>query len=280
MSNKLSHQIVRSLLLECLKKSPTGQYKVVAHNVAQLAQAKGFIGSGHNSLAFAEYAALQHVRELLWQFMSQGILAFGMDPTNDSWPFYALTEYGRKVVSEAAPQPYDPDGFLAEFRSKVPTAHATVFEYLAEAVHAFNAGCPAAAAVVLGGASEMAIVELIEATRDVIDDPNKKARFVEATSSRLSITRRYKALKEKIDGMIGAGLLDVDMHDTARSDLDGAFSLIRRLRNDAGHPEMPRDVSLDSVFLTLRLFIEYARMVYVLIGRIRACSATPGVSAS
>lgn len=266
--------MARSLLLEYLKENGTGQYTNAANGVTELAISKGLVREGDMGKIAAYRFAQIHVRELMWQLLVQGILTFGQDPINNSWPFYSLTEYGRAVVRESNPQPYDPDGFLSAFRRKAPTAHPVVLAYLEEAVHAFNAGCPMAAAVVLGGASEMAIVDLIGAIRDAIDDPTKKSKFVEATSSRKSITARYEALRGKIDGMIGAGQIDVDMHESTRSDLDGAFNLIRRLRNDAGHPEMLRDVTLDSVFMTLRLFTEYARVVYGLIDRIRARSAS------
>ncbi|WP_438029092.1 hypothetical protein [Sorangium sp. So ce233] len=270
MTVALTHQLTRSLLLEYLRDHPRDQYRNAAYGVVRLAKSKKLVGQGLNDEKHAEYAALRYVRELMWQLLVQGVLTFGMDNANETWPFYALTDYGMKVVSGEPPQPYDPDGFLADFRKKVSAAHPVVLEYLEEAVRAFNSGCPKASAVLLGGASEMAILDLIQVFGNAISDPQRKAKFEKETSGNSQISTRYSALKDRLDLMVSAKRLERDMVETVRNELPGAFELIRRIRNAAGHPEIPQNVEPDMVFLNLRIFNEYARRVYVLVEHFRS----------
>lgn len=98
-------------------------------------------------------------------------LVFGMDNANPAWPFYRVTDHGAAPLKNAAPQPYDPDGFLALFRKTVGAIDPVVDEYVVEAVQAFNAGCVRSAADMLGCASEKLVLLLCEALETSIADP-------------------------------------------------------------------------------------------------------------
>ncbi|MGK3965064.1 hypothetical protein WMF38_12880 [Sorangium sp. So ce118] len=108
MLDKLTPQIIRTLLLKYLKEHHDGQFRGAVDGVVRLAVSKGLVGNDQNSQRAADHVASTRVRELLWQLLVQGILAFGSrNGGNEAWPFYALTEYGIDVVSKGAPQPYD-----------------------------------------------------------------------------------------------------------------------------------------------------------------------------
>ena len=97
-----------------------------------------------------------------------------MNDSNQSWPFLRLTEYGRKCIEEDRILPHDPDGFLRDFHREVPSADSTVVEYLTEALQCYIHGLHRSAAVMLGGASEQAVLLLIESCANSIADPNSK----------------------------------------------------------------------------------------------------------
>jgi hypothetical protein len=55
--------------------------------------------------------------------------------------------------------------------------------------------------------------------------------------------------------------------ETIGSELPAGFNMMRRFRNEAGHPAAGEDANPNAVFLSLRTFIEYARRVFALIAR-------------
>ena len=274
MTQWLTYQQARSLLLEHLKVAPTGDYEAAWRGVLTLACARGLlpgvtVPQGARDVAGcmigpARSTVANHVQELLWQLLVQGIVVFGQDAVNATWPWYRLTAYGQRVVDGAQPQPHDPDAFLSEFLRVVPTADPVVYDYLEEAVHAFNHGCPKAAAVMLGAASEKAILLLCEAFGSAIADLAERRKFDKNSTKTWSISNKYNVLKGRLDLMVGAKKLQGEHADTVQNLLPGGFELIRRVRNAAGHPEAPGSVDPDTVFLNLRLFTEYARRVCAL----------------
>jgi len=204
------------------------------------------------------------VQMIMWQLLPQGVLVWGLGGSmsnNDKYPFYRLTELGGRVLADSAKaQPYDPDGFLAEFRRLVPAADPIVVDYLTEAIRAFNSGCYKSAAVMLGGSAEKVLLVLHEFFESKIADPSARRKF-EKDSQGISVGRKFKALKSRLDLMVSAGKF-AGHHELIET-IDHAFpatsELIRRCRNDAGHPDIPTQTDPDTVFLNLRVFTEHAR---------------------
>jgi hypothetical protein len=59
------------------------------------------------------------------------------------------------------------------------------------------------------------------------------------------------------------------MKEAASIALQGLSERIRRVRNEAGHPEIFATPHPDANFLTLRVFTEYTRNVYLLIEHLK-----------
>jgi hypothetical protein len=272
----LTHQQTRPLVFEFLRENDTGQVARVVDGVGNLAIHKGLISRGGKPIAHgasldyydpAAYRRLyDDVQMILWQLLSQGVLVWGMSGrSNDAYPFYRLTEYGREAVQARVPQPYDPDGFLGEFARKVQPADGTVTAYLEESVRCFNANCFRGAAILLGAASERCLLMLHERFLTSISDGAKKAAF-EKTCKGIAIHRTYRELKKRLDYMVDGKKLPHDLAETVGSELPSGFELIRRYRNESGHPAAGTEPDPDAVFLNLRSFIEYSRRVFLLIG--------------
>jgi hypothetical protein len=242
---------IRQLFLEYCRDHPADQYESATHGVAKLAIDRGLLKQEKDAFGDHYSHALSNddsvrlreaVRQEMWLLLGQGLLVFGS--------------------SSQAPQPYDPDGFLGEFSKKNPSADPIILAYLEEGVRAFNHGCPVAASVMIGAASEKALLLLVDAFEAAIQDPSEKAGFVKARG--WSIHAKYRALKERLDLMIAAGTLPSPHKEYTVSEVPGVFELIRRQRNEAGHPELYTGVDPDTVFLNLRVFVEYVRKVYQL----------------
>lgn len=261
-------------MLEFLKGKVGGQYVHVVEGIVALAVEKGRIPSDgppqHGRVLNLldrpdELRLYEDVRQLLWQLIVQGILVPGLDKNNQSWPWFTVTEHGKTVIDSQKPQPYDPDGFLEHFSQTVPAADPVIVDYLEEGVRAFNYGCFKAAAVMIGAASEMAILLLYKQFDGKITDNRKAKKFRDESGTNTTIARKYQALKKRLDAMGVAGKLPEDKQRIVSDQLHGCFELIKRQRDAAGHPAIVAHHDPDTVFVNLRLMIEHIRGVYVLI---------------
>ena len=165
------------------------------------------------------------------------------------------------------PQPYDPDNFLQEFERENPGADPVIVDYLAEALQAFNHGCQKSAAVMIGAASEKALLLLLEAFEAAITDEGKREKF--RKSYKWTIASRYRALKDNLDRLVEAKVLPREQGEVVSGLLPVTFEIIRRHRNAAGHPEIVATPNPDTNFLTLRGFTEYVRGIYLLIEHLK-----------
>lgn len=285
MLDEFPFQEIRSLLLDYLKDHPNGQFGQVVKGVVNLAKSKGLYSEPNSDVHTSGGSSYglhirdirrvpEAVREQSWGLVGQGILMPGLNVDNPNWPFYKVTEYGQQILAQEGPRPYDPEGFLREFAEVNPNADPIVIDYLEEAVHTFNTGCCKAAAVMLGCASEQLVLLLHEKFENAIADPAERQRF--SNSYGRPITSKYRSLRNGLDAMVSAKKLK-DFRDAVQTFLGTGFELIRRVRNNAGHPNLPADIRRDAVYINLAFFPEYAREVGRLIDHFGPNPAEPDV---
>jgi hypothetical protein len=89
-------------------------------------------------------------QEVFWQMVVEGILAPGMDSHNLNLPWFHVTKHGREVLASSEPKPYDPTGYLARLRERMPNPDPTVIAYLAESLETFRKNNRVASTVMLG----------------------------------------------------------------------------------------------------------------------------------
>lgn len=276
---QLGYREVYALILEALGKEASqpgpmsaAGFHSLAESVIGISLAKGLIATPSGGLVVNGRRTspdMERVRELvrqaMWGLLAKGILVFGLNETNPNWPWYRLTEFGKDVVKATAPQPYDPDGFIAYFRRNTGAVDPTVEAYLIEAVRTYNSGCNRAAAVMLGGASEKMLLVLCDAFEAAINDATKLVRFQSKLGKRAPASHRYNVLLAHLRLMIDRGKLPAEHAETADNALRHGFDLLRRCRNAGGHPDVPGDIDEETLFMNLRFFTEYARRVNDLI---------------
>ncbi len=143
----------------------------------------------------------------------------------------------------------------------IPQASEIVQKYVKEALETYSQRCYMACAVMLGVAAEAAFFELIDSfgTYPELDDAKKKS-FDSTQHSysqiRKEFIKRFEACRADIPYLVKE---NIDIQLTA------IFELIRKYRNDTGHPTgfiMDRG----SCFLSLIAFVEAAKRLYALKG--------------
>jgi len=202
------------------------------------------------------------VYDIVWDLIVEGILRPGhSNPakySNRDIPFFRLTERGKKLLDEGVVTPYDPDGYLAYLRDAVPGVDPTIMTYVEECLRAYRMGCPLAAAVTLGCASEKAFLVL---ARVSLDSLQTAARVkVEHALDNKPIWQIYREFKSQFDPQVKPRL-PPELKNHLEVLLDGIFNVIRTMRNDAGHPT--GDTIHDGALYTaIQMFAVYVKNVY------------------
>ncbi len=256
----------RAFLMQALRQSDWNQVGDLFMRVGDLkGRAQGLRGApGIDSRQFLARGDQSVLLEVIWSLIVQGILVPGLDDSNQGWPFLRLTQYGERCVAEDRILPHDPDGYLKEFQSAIPNADPTIVEYLTESLQCYIHGLYRAGAVMLGGASEKAVLLLVEAYSNSIGNLTTKQRFESDSQKAQSIFRKYE-LFDKQFAAIKPRMPKV-LTESIDSLLRGVFDLIRNSRNDAGHPASGALVDRDVLYSHLRLFVPYCQRIYGLIG--------------
>lgn len=284
MANRFPYEQLRALVIEHLQKHPAGQFAEVVSGVIQLAQSRGLYQKPRIETRWSSGVSWElepedfekmpeQVRQILWRFVGQGLLVFGMDRQNPNYPFYKVTEYGHEVTSQQGAQPYDPAGFMEEFRRSNPTADQVIANYLSEAVRAFNYDFAMASAVMLGGASEQLVLLLIDAFEAAIQNSLDRTRFQDSYG--WTIHSKFTALNDGLERIIASGNLSGELRQIVRRQLVGVFEHIRDIRNSAGPPHLPVNFNRNTLFVYLAVFGEYVSQVYKLIDYLQSNPAKP-----
>jgi hypothetical protein len=204
----------------------------------------------------------EKVRQIINELVIEGVLSWGTDEMNTGLPWFTITEYGRSVIDNGTPQPYDPDGFLAYLKSRVSNIDDIIIIYMTEALQTLRRNNLLSAAVMTGVASERAFELLLDAIAKSVTGPGQTEKF-EKLKNDTRTKRRFDEVKRVIMQKIPEKKRN-EIDENLESDLDGNFNLIRITRNDAGHPtgKIPRR---EQVFVNLQLFVPYCICVYGLI---------------
>ena len=186
--------------------------------------------------------------------------AGNLSPQAMTWPYYRITDHGRQVLESREYSPYDPDGYLSRLKADIANLDETIVRYVDQSLRCLKMDCFLAAAVTLGCASEKAMLLLIEQFGQAISDPAKKKKY-EKETAHWQIISKYKAFRKNLDSV--AKDIPKELHYSLEPQLHGTFDLIRRIRNDAGHPT-GEPITLDMIRASHIVFPGYCKYVYLL----------------
>lgn len=205
------------------------------------------IGARH-ALVFLAY-------EVFWQLLVEGIVAPGYNSSNLNLPHFHITDYGQRALSSSEPQPYDPTGYLAHLRERVPVPDATVVAYLAEALETFRKGNLVACPVMLGIAAERVFLLLCESLAAALSNAAEKTAFTKLLD-RFPMKPKLDWVQNKIQQIQKQA--PAGFPENASIMLIAIYDLMRCQRNELGHPrEAPPKVDRRDAFVNLQIFPRY-----------------------
>lgn len=256
--SSIDRELLRAAMLETLRRRAPEQYVNFQIYVAEVLWQRGlpveqsqYGGGGEARLRRADE---RRFREITWQLINQGVLVQGRDSANDQWPWLSLTEWGDEYVRNNQPDAYDPDRYLAALDEE-KALDRVERKYLSQASAAFRADLPDAAVVMLGAAAEHVLLQLAQ---QIVDrDPAGSAKVRKGMSG--PALRLLNEVQKHLERQRES--LPRETLETFESNFLGIAHLLRRSRNDAGHPALP-DVERDDAFVLLRLFPAYRRWVH------------------
>lgn len=252
----IEYEKLRHLVLEGLKSSSNDRFDLLLGTVKTLAMQKGFIINAQQQWYMPD---TENVRRILHDLYIQGIIVFGKNEYDNNWPWFQLTEFGKKCLKENDIIPYDPEGYLKKLKEVIPNIDDVILLYVTESLKSFLKGCFIASTVMLGCASEKTFLLLMESFSKAFKDKAKQTTVDNHFQKAFTIKRKYdEFIKEfkKIEHYLPKMLMD-DI-DTS---LNGIFALIRNCRNDAGHPT-GKIIEREIAYANLILFTTYCKKAY------------------
>jgi hypothetical protein len=113
----------------------------------------------------------------------------------------------------------------------------------------------------VGVAAEQMMLVLRKAVYDALGSPEKKKRF--DNDAQWQVKRIYDTVWKKLDPV--RERMPERLRESVGVELAGVFELVRKTRNEAGHPT-GRSIEREEAEALLLLFPTYARTVYAVIG--------------
>ncbi len=259
----IPYEELKSLVIDSIKNNGLSfEFKNLCNLIGNLAVKKELVKSPYELGFQATYFPLQKndenkVREILWDLIIERVLTIG-DYHNDSWPHLSVTEYGEKILSSKEPVPNDISGYLKRLKKEIPELDDTIKIYLSESVRTYNINQLLSATITLGCASEKALLILIESYQENFSNPEKQERFRKKIEGKF-IKTQFEEFSKELQNL--KGNLPYDLKENYTNTLIGVFEMIRRNRNQAGHPT-GKQIDKDTLFANLQVFIPYCKYIY------------------
>ena len=214
----------------------------------------------HAAIQGANATSPQAVMEAVWALVSQGLAYIDYSQSaTENWSL-RLTESGRAAARDDEVNPDNPKGYLHRLHS-VRGMSSIVQSYAQEALRAYNARLYRASAVMLGVASEAAVLEVATSFAKAMPGDESK-RFSEITrSSKQSTIGKFAIFRRKLESRKND--LPKDLVDGFDLTVNSITDLLRIYRNQAGHPTN-EIIDQDDAFTHLCMFVRYATKLYAL----------------
>jgi len=245
-------ELARYIVLERLRTDRSWQqYDLTGQGFDRIVEYVGNSQQGRSKLTIL-------AQDVLWELMTQGVIAPGLNMHNPNLPWFHITEYGEKVLECGEYVPHDPAGYLDMLHTQCPNIDATVLAYLTESLNCFTRSNLISVVVMLGVASEQAFLLLCESLLNALESQKEGDKFRRILYQR--------AIKPKMDFVLKKveeiqNKYKRPLPDNVNIMLAAIFDFIRCQRNELGHPRpVPPKVSREEAFVNLRIFPNYYSM--------------------
>lgn len=195
-----------------------------------------------------------------YDLFREGILSWGVDISNDEFPFCHFTDRGRRFLANASRDPRNPRGYMA-YLDQLTAVDPIARSYIEEALNTFQNECWKATAVMAGGAAERLALLVRDTLVAQLDATNKMGALNQGTRDNLRnwrISRVLDAIERVLDPYtpnMPQGLQEA--YTTFWSQFSGQARLVR---NDAGHPKSVDPVDEPTVHGVLLMFPTHAKL--------------------
>jgi hypothetical protein len=170
--------------------------------------------------------------EVMWELIIQGVITPGLNESNPTLPFFRLTAYGKKVLEAERFIAHDPVGYLDEIRAVATTSvGGASLPYLEEALRCFTSGCHLASVLLLGVAAEAVFLSLCARVEQALTDKTEQARLKKLQQ----VKPKHHWLIQKIESLPSQQRRS-HLPESLDVTLTSLYDLIRRQRNELGHP--------------------------------------------
>jgi len=191
--------------------------------------------------------------EVFWTLFREGIITLGLNDANREFPFFRVTEFGRRIVAhQQAYFFHDVSSYERLIRSEIQAIDDTTLLYLKEAMQSFRTGCILAATVMLGVATEHTFLLLVE---KIDQSAAHSATFANVANERTTLQKVNK-FKSILDQQTRN--LPPDVKEDLDTHFAGILSIVRTFRNQSGHPT-GKIVDREQAYVLLQLFIPYCK---------------------
>ena len=253
MAETLESGVIRHLILAT--KLGDGQISDIVGNVMSAAVAKGLLREApdiHYQCPLAD-----KITAVIWELIMEGVYTPGISMQTPNLPFLRVTEHGLKCFEAGELTAHDPDDYLLRLKTLCPSIDAITVLYTREALDTFRSGKHLAATVMIGVAAENMLLRLVDAVHAALNTPQRQAKFEKDTKGKNAKTQHDEAL---VRLKSPATPLPAELESVLTQHIDGIYDLIRRTRNEAGHPTGKRMERYETHALLL-LFPTYCKTV-------------------
>ncbi len=160
--------------------------------------------------------------------------------------------------------PFEIERFPELLKERIPTIDPVIIRFIEEAIVTVKAGSNLGCAFLLGGASERAILLLVDTYAKAIPDERMRASFTSRTSNKFiaKVFEEFKgSWKSSLNKPKGYGWTnDIEIK------VEQLFQFCRICRNEAGHPHLPPNLDKGVLLANMGQFVKYVEDMYELIG--------------
>ena len=202
--------------------------------------------------------------EGVWSLVAQNRLYIDYTQPSPTYWKLCLTARGRAAVSDEDINPDNPTGYIRYLCDEIPDLNETVKAYVYEALYAYNNELCRASTVMLGVASEAAVLEVAGTLGRALQgrEPQQYRQAIDAR--RPSYLAKFEAFRKKLESK--KSWLPDELSDGLDLTMHSVGEFLRIYRNSAGHPKGDA-VDRKDCFTHLHMFVRYAKKLYA----IRAC---------
>ena len=191
--------------------------------------------------------------------MIQGIVIPGANTSQADLPFLQVSAWGKKCLEDGEYLPHDAGQYLVRLKEEIPGVDDGILLYLQESLVAFRSGAYLGSAVMTGVGAERSFLLLRDSVEAAISNSSSRTKFAEKTKGK-PVKQTFDEIWKRLDPVHDA--LAISLHkEDVRAELSGTFDLIRKTRNDAGHPT-GRQISREEAHNLLLLFPQYCKVAH------------------